>query len=258
MLDKHRFLDELNRQLPLENHTIDLQQGNIGLVLVDPVVGFTTRGYLADPTSMQPMVRTIDALCRAWLDLLDQRLQILVFRDHHAPDQMEPPYPPHCQEGSGEEALDPLLTWLESHQQVTLIDKDCINGVIGALVPALPQSPSADHPPQGPSLYRSVFFEWLAEHAIDQLVVCGDCTDICVLDFVTTALSARNHGLFGQAHMHMPINVFAPACATYHLPDPQALSLPPTARHDRDITHHVALSFMQARGAHIATTWRHA
>jgi len=50
---------------------------------------------------------------------------------------------------------------------------------------------------------------------VPQLLVVGICTDICVMDFVLTALSARNHGVLSPLR---EIVVLGPACATYDLP----------------------------------------
>ena len=47
------------------------------------------------------------------------------------------------------------------------------------------------------------------------VLVTGICTDICVMDFVLTMLSARNHGLMSTL---ADIVVLEPATATYHLP----------------------------------------
>ena len=44
----------------------------------------------------------------------------------------EPPYPPHCEAGTGEENLVPELAWLERDSNTMLVRKDCINGFIGA------------------------------------------------------------------------------------------------------------------------------
>ena len=250
--DKAQVLAALRHFMPVSYGSADLSEGRVGLVLVDPVVGFTREGFLSDPESMIPMVEAIDQLSRELLEQLGERLSIYVFRDHHGPEQMEPPYPPHCQEGSGEEELDPLLRWLEAEEAVTLYDKDCINGMIGGLVPA----ESYQLGDAQLTSYRHHFVEWIHSHHIDQLVVVGDCTDICDLDFVVSALSARNHGMFGDTRGAMPIQVYAPACATYHMPDPAALGLPETARHDRDLCHHAALYFMQSRGAAIVDRYQ--
>jgi nicotinamidase-related amidase len=237
-------LEGLRHWMPVEAGEAKLGEGVLGLVLVDPVVGFTRSGFLSDPVSMAPMVAAIDALCRDLLQSLGQRLVIYVFRDHHGPTQLEPPYPPHCQEGSGEELLDPDLRWLEALPQVTVRAKDCINGMIGALDLV------------GEGAYRHHFVDWVKAHDVGALMVVGDCTDICDLDFVVSALSARNHGMFGSERAQMPVMVYGPACATFHLPDPQALGLPLTARHDKDLCHHAALYFMQARGAVIVDRYQ--
>ena len=243
-------LEGLGGAMPLGPQTLSLQSGRTGLVIVDPVVGFTRRGALSDPDAMLPMVGEVNALTQRLLEALGEKLSVFVFLDHHGPDQLEPPYPPHCQEGTGEEELDPALKWLQGHRAVTLQEKNCINGIVGAL------EPSAEHTLQGRDgnpvvafSYRNTFVEWVLREGLDRLLVVGDCTDICVLDFVVTALSARNHGLFGERRADMPIGVLARGCATYHLGDPEALGLPLVARHDRDITHHAALYFMQSRGA---------
>ena len=36
-----------------------------------------------------------------------------------------------------------------------------------------------------------------------QVLVVGICTDICVMDFVLTLLSARNHGIAGGRTQHL-------------------------------------------------------
>src|SRR3546814_15350637 len=58
---------------------------------------------------------------------------ILAFLDTHVPGKPEPPYPPHCEAGTGEEELVPQLTWLGDDPHATLVRKDCINGFVGAI-----------------------------------------------------------------------------------------------------------------------------
>src|SRR3546814_9060978 len=60
---------------------------------------------------------------------------ILAFLDTHVPGKPEPPYPPHCEAGTGEEDLVPELTWLGDDPHATLVRKDCINGFVGAIRP---------------------------------------------------------------------------------------------------------------------------
>src|SRR5690606_21450767 len=101
--DKDTTLEALRHFMPVAPQSADLRTGRVGLVLVDPVVGFTLEGALSDAESLQPMVDAIDTLTRQLIEAIGDRLGIFVFRDHHGPDQIEPPYPPHCQEGTGEE-----------------------------------------------------------------------------------------------------------------------------------------------------------
>jgi len=81
--------------------------------------------------------------------------------------------------------------------------------------------------------------------------VVGICTDICVMDFVLTFLSARNHGLMPSL---TEIVVHEPGCATYDLPRAAVteLGLPATASHPQALTHHMGLYFMHSRGARLA------
>ncbi|KAK1298430.1 hypothetical protein QJS10_CPB14g00751 [Acorus calamus] len=41
----------------------------------------------------------------------------------------------------------------------------------------------------------NVFLNWVKTNELKAILVVGICTDICVLDFVCTTLSARNLGL---------------------------------------------------------------
>jgi nicotinamidase-related amidase len=172
-------------------------------------------------------------------DRLARRFQalgwpVLAFLDTHEPGKPEPPYPPHCERGTGEEELVDELAWLAGASNATLIRKDCINGFIGATAP------------DG----RNAVVDWVNAHGLETLLVVGICTDICVMDFVLTALSARNHDMMPSCR---EIFVHEGACATYDLPRDAALSLdlPETASHPQDATHHMGLYFMAARGARL-------
>jgi nicotinamidase-related amidase len=83
-------------------------------------------------------------------------------------------------------------------------------------------------------------------------VTVGICTDICVMDFVLTLLSARNHGMTPTLK---DVVVLEPATATYDLPRAAAeeQGLPPTAAHPKAETHHMGLYFMASRGAVLAS-----
>jgi hypothetical protein len=141
----------------------------------------------------------------------------------------------HCEIGSGQENLVAELEWLGAAQNATLIRKDCINGFIGAIQP------------NG----TNRLLDWISANGLKSVLVVGICTDICVMDFVLTLLSARNHGMAGDLE---DIVVYEPGCATYDLPLAVArdLGLPDTAAHPQQPSHHVGLYLMASRGAVLA------
>jgi nicotinamidase-related amidase len=226
--------------LPLALTAFPVSNRSVGLVIVDEVNGFATPGAgpLAPPgpdARVAGMVAETVRLAHRWTA---EGGPILVFLDSHVPGKPEPPYPPHCEIGSGQENLVPDLAWLAEHPSATLVRKDCINGFVGAIDPVTG---------------RNAVVDWVAKHRLEALLVAGICTDICVMDFVLTLLSARNHGLTPGLR---DIAVFEPACATYDLPKAAvtALGLPLTAAHPRELTHHMGLYLMASRGAVLAAS----
>ncbi len=229
-------LDHVRRELPIALDRFDPAAQPTGLVVVDEVNGFATvgAGNLAPPqpnAQVSRMVGETDTLaCRfetaGW--------PILAFLDTHEPGKPEPPYPPHCERGTGEEDLVPELQWLNGSGAATLVRKDCINGFVGAIDGG-----------------RNHVVDWVNGNGLSALLTVGICTDICVMDFVLTMLSARNHGLMPTLR---DIVVYEPACATYDLPRTvaESLGLPETAAHPQALTHHLGLYFMASRGALLA------
>lgn len=49
-----------------------------------------------------------------------------------------------------------------------------------------------------------------------KLLVVGACTDICVLDFVCSTLSAKNHGFLNPLE---DVIVYSRGCTTFDFPD---------------------------------------
>ena len=121
-MDREALLEQLKQALVVRPERPPLPRGNIGAIVVDVVRGFTRGGNLADPDSMAPMVHDVDHLLRELDRRLGPRLHVLALRDCHAPDIPEPPYPPHCIAGTGEEQLDPQLAWLE--RRATVVSKE--------------------------------------------------------------------------------------------------------------------------------------
>ena len=238
------LLELMRARLPVDLVGYRLPEGEAGLVVVDEVNGFCTvgAGALAPAGPNAQVARMVEETNRLARRFVERRWPVLAFLDTHEPGKPEPPYPPHCELGTGEEDLVPELAWLADDADVTLIRKDCINGFVGAIE-------ATYHGAHGSSRNRVV--DWVNLHRLRAAVVVGVCTDICVMDFVLTMLSARNHGLMPTLK---DVVVLEPACATYDLPCETALELglPATAAHPQAHTHHVGLYCMASRGAVLA------
>ncbi|NEP01590.1 MAG: isochorismatase family protein [Symploca sp. SIO2E9] len=232
-------LAAIEAALPVDPQPYTIGDRPAGLIIVDVVNGFCTVGYgsLA-PTEPNKQIATMvsesDRLARAFTE---RGWPVLAFLDTHEPGKPEPPYPAHCEKGSGEENLVPELEWLYDSPNATLIHKDCINGFIGSI---------------DIESGNNALLQWLNQHQLEALVVVGICTDICVMDFVVTMLSVRNHGMIAALK---DIAVYTEGCSTYNLPAETAdkLSLPKTAIHPQKIAHHIGLYTMAERGAFIAS-----
>jgi nicotinamidase-related amidase len=227
---------QLRDAMPIRLEPLTVGKLRTGLVIVDVVNGFATvgAGYLApmvENLQISRMVVEIDRLARAFTA---GGRPIFAFLDTHVPGKAEPPYPPHCESGTGQENLVPQLAWLEGDRNATLVRKDCINGFVGAIGP------------DG----RNRLIDWTNAHRLEEVLVVGMCTDICVMDFVLTFLSARNHDMMPSLK---EIRVLETACSTYDLPRATAekLGLPATAGHPQDVAHYMGLYFMASRGARL-------
>lgn len=235
------FIDELRRRLPVAAVSYRLPE-RTGLVVVDAVAGFCTPGAgplapVAPDAQIDGMVSEIARTARSFLDT---GRPVYVFCDTHEVGRPEPPYPPHCERGSGQEKLVPQLAFLKADAGATVVEKDVINGFVGAI--------GADG--------RNALTDWILANRLESVVVVGICTDICDLDLVVALLSARNHYVAGAPMLGelRDVVVYGPGCATYGLPAQavSALGLPETATHPQAETHHIGLYVMQSRGAVIA------
>ena len=228
----------LRRAMPLVEEDLVLGDKPLGLVIVDEVNGFVAVGYgnlapASDNPQVSRMVSETDRLARAFSA---RSWPLLALLDTHEAGKPEPPYPPHCEIGTGEENLVPEFAWLEDDANATLVRKDCINGFVGAI--------TADG--------RNQVVDWANSHGVGRILVVGICTDICVMDFVLTMLSARNHGLMPSVE---DILVYEAGCATFDLPRDAALAvgLPETNAHPQNVTHYMGLYFMASRGARLVS-----
>lgn len=232
--------EAVREHLPVAAVPFDIGDRRCGLVIVDEVNGFASvgAGALAPPVPNEQVDRMIAETDRLARRFAERDAPILAFLDTHEPGKPEPPYPPHCERGTGEEELVPALAWLTDCPQATPIRKDCINGFVGAI-----DRDSGENHVAG----------WVNRGRLDSVLVVGICTDICVMDFVLTMLSARNHGLMPTL---VDIVVYDAGCATYDLTKETArnLGLPDTAAHPQAMTHHLGLYFMASRGAVLASS----
>ena len=251
-MDRSALLKELQQALPVSVGTAMLAPGDVGLVVVDVVRGFTREGNLSDPASMKPMVQAASALATRLDQELGSRLHTLLLRDSHHPDIPEPPYPPHCIQGTGEDELDPEIAWLQQRPRTTVIRKDCINGFVGAMRPVTGGEPG---------LWCNLLADWVADNALTSLILVGDCTDICLSDLCVALLSARNHGMltrvdpadrqqYVEAITGLQLYVHATACATFDAdPDGPMPQGQEALRHPGSLAHHLGLWIAASRGA---------
>ncbi|XP_054808151.1 nicotinamidase 1-like isoform X2 [Prosopis cineraria] len=164
----------------------------------------------------------------------EKKWPIFAFLDTHHRDIPEPPYPPHCIAGTEEAKLVPELLWLENEPNATVRCKDCVDGFLGSI--------EEDG--------RNVFIDWVKNHQIKQILVVGICTDICVLDFACSALSARNRRLLSPLD---DVIVYSHACATYDIPVHMARINNDVIAHPQELLHHIGLYMARGRGAKIVS-----
>ena len=181
-----------------------LTDGQTALVIVDMVNGFLTEGVLSSPrsASVLPACEKLLAFAKA------NALPAVAFADCHEPDCIEfASFPPHCIRGTSESEIAPALQAIGGY---LLIEKNSTNG---AITPA--------------------FQAWLQEHPdITRIVVCGVCTDICVMQFSLTLKTLCN-----QADRPMQVLLPVNAVETYDAPG-----------HNADECNAAALQFMAQAG----------
>ncbi|CBI38515.3 unnamed protein product, partial [Vitis vinifera] len=227
----------LRNELPVQQESLVLS-GEVptGLVLVDVVNGFCTvgAGNLAPVRPDKQISGMVDESVRLARVFCEKKWPVFAFLDSHHPDIPEPPYPPHCIAGTDESKLVPALQWLENEPNVTIRCKDCIDGFLGAI--------EKDG--------SNVFVDWVKTNQIKIILVVGICTDICVLDFVCSTISARNRGFFTSLE---DVIVYSHGCATFDLPDDVARTIPGAIAHPQELMHHIGLYMAKGRGAKVVS-----
>lgn len=232
-----QVVEDLKNELPLEQENLVLSgEVKTGLVLVDIINGFCTvgSGNLAPRAPDTQIAGMVDESVKLAREFCEKKWPIYALLDSHHPDVPEPPYPPHCIAGTDESNLVPSLQWLEKEPNVTIRRKDCIDGFLGSL--------EKDG--------SNVFVDWVKSNEIKAILVVGICTDICVLDFVCSALSARNHGLLSPLE---DVIVYSHGCATFDLPVHVARNMKGAVAHPQDLMHHIGLCMAKGRGAKVVS-----
>ncbi|WCJ18894.1 nicotinamidase 1 [Euphorbia peplus] len=229
-------VDILKNELPLEQEAVVLGDGGVtGLVLVDIINGFCTvgSGNLAPREPNTQISGMIDEAARLSRVFCEKKWPVIAFLDSHHPNKPEEPFPPHCISGTDESNLVPALQWLENEPNVTIRRKDCFDGYLGSIED------------DG----SNVFVDWVKNNQIKAILVVGVCTDICVLDFVCSTLSARNRGFLTPLK---DVVVYSGGCATFDVPLQVARNTKDALAHPQEFMHHVGLYMAKGRGAIIA------
>lgn len=174
------------------------------LVVIDLVNAFAREGPFQSPRidTLVPTITRLVRLCR------NRGVMVLAFADCHTADSPEYDlFPTHALAGTSECELVDEIKEIGGY---TLISKNSTNGFLEA-----------------------AFQEWLQEHRqVENFIIVGDCTDICVQQFATT-LKAD----FNRKNQRRLVAVPVDAVDTYDL-----------GPHNGDLTHMMALYFMQESG----------
>ncbi|XP_076906504.1 nicotinamidase 1-like [Bidens hawaiensis] len=231
-------IEVVRNELPVDQESVVLTGDNVsvGLVMVDIVNGFCTvgAGNLAPKAPDKQISKMVEESVQLSRMFCEKKWPVFAFLDSHHPDVPEPPYPPHCIIGTDEANLVPALQWLKNESNVTIRRKDCIDGFLGSF--------EKDG--------SNVFVGWVKKHQIETILVVGICTDVCVLDFVCSALSARNRG---HVKPIKDVIVYSGACATFDLPLHVAKNIPDALAHPQELMHHVGLYMAKSRGAKVVS-----
>ncbi|MCC8068621.1 MAG: cysteine hydrolase [Ruminococcus sp.] len=131
---------------------------NTVLVVVDVINGFTKEGTMAS-SKVAEIIPTVKVLMQ---NAISKGIKVLAFADCHTECSSEfDTFPSHCLDGTSESEI---VDELKSIKEYTLIKKNSTNGF---------------HAPD--------FQRFLKENPqVDNFIVCGDCTDICVMNFCLT------------------------------------------------------------------------
>lgn len=205
-----RFLEQA-AQLPVLSLS-DFQPSATALMVVDMVNGFALKGALSSPRIGQ----LIDPIAELAGKCEQAGIPVVAFADCHTQESMElESYPPHCLKGTTEAMVcEPIAEACS----FTKIDKNSTNGFV-----------------------EPAFTDWLNRHpAVDTYIVTGDCTDICIQQFVLTLKAWYNT-------QNRPCTIVLPLALLDTFDGPG---------HEADVVNVFSLQFMQAAGAQLCADIR--
>ena len=173
-------------------------------VMVDIINGFIREGVLHDKE-----IENIITPVKAFLEYCKRKnIKSIAFSDCHSEDSCEfATFPPHCIKGSNECKIVGDLSKIGGFE---IIEKNSVNG-----------------------FHASGFRKFLENNMNKSCyIVCGDCTDICVLNFCLSLKTFFNE-INKSAEILVPINM----TETFH-----------AEKHDRSFANISALSVMETNG----------
>lgn len=193
-----------------------------GIICVDIVKGFCTVGPLASPRidSIVPDITALFSL--AWERGIRD---IALTQDTHAPDAVEfGSYAPHCVRGSEESETVEAFKALPFFDQLQVFEKNSIA-----------------------SSLSDSFKVWLdARSHIENWIIVGDCTDICIYQMAMHLRTEANELQIPNRRVILPVNVNA----TYDLPVDVAAQIG-AVPHAGDFLHLTFLYHMMLNGVEI-------
>lgn len=161
-----KLIDELNsfetviHNLKCKN-ILDLDLSKTILFIVDMNNGFAKSGALYSPR----VEKLINPISKFAMFLKDNNCPIVAFTDSHTPDSIElKSYPCHCLHNDIESDIVDEISCIEG---VHIVRKNSTNGFFAL-----------------ENFDYSIF---------DNIIIVGDCTDICIYQFATTLKAYFNH-----------------------------------------------------------------
>lgn len=184
-LELSSYVESLNHKPELSLK--DYSNHDTALIVVDVINGFTTVGAL----SSERVANVIGKVGKLMRSAIERNVNVVFFADSHTKDSTEfKSFPPHCLANTTESEV---VEELKAIGHYTLIEKNSTNGY---------------HAPK--------FKQYLKDNPnVKNYIVCGDCTDICVLNLclsLKTAFDQDNK----ECNVVVPIQCVETFDAPYH------------------------------------------